>query len=60
MIGDFTFRDALSLAIGALSAYWGAHVAIKVEIARLDERLRALKDRVDSDHARLDKSLGRG
>lgn len=38
---------------GALASYYGAHTALKVEIARLEERLRALKESHDSDHQRL-------
>jgi hypothetical protein len=51
-----TFQDALPIVgviAGALGSYYGAHTALKVEIARLEERLRALKESHDSDHQRL-------
>lgn len=60
MISGFDFRDVLSIVIGGLCAYWGAYAAFKVEIARLDERLNALKERVDSDRVKLDKCIGGG
>lgn len=56
-IAGFELRDILTIALGAICAYWGAHTAIKVEIARLDERLNALKERVDSDRVKLDQCL---
>lgn len=45
--------ELISLLIGALSAYWGAHTAVKVELARMDERIKSMKENFDSDHARL-------
>ncbi len=51
-----SLSDALPIVgvvAGALGAYWGAHVAIRVDLARLEERLKALKESHDSDHARL-------
>jgi hypothetical protein len=41
------------MAVGAAASYWGAHMAIKVEIARIDERVKAMKEKLESDHARL-------
>lgn len=40
---------------GALGSYYGAHAALKVEIARLEEKYIALKEKLDSDHARLNE-----
>lgn len=40
---------------GGVAAYYAAREAIKVELARLDERVKALRDTVDSDHAKLDQ-----
>lgn len=55
--------DLLIATFGALAsglgAYWGAIMAIRVEIARLDERIRSLEKAQDSDHAKLDE-LARG
>lgn len=49
--------NVISLLIGALSAYYGAKQATAVAIARLEEQLKALKERVDSDHVRLDDHI---
>lgn len=52
-----TFDQAMpliALISGALAAYFGAYSAINVRLARLEEKHKALKERVDSDHARLD------
>lgn len=49
------FPLIISLAVGGLGAYYGAHTAFSVAIARLEERLSALSARVDSDHAKLDE-----
>jgi hypothetical protein len=43
----------IGMAVGAAASYWGAHMAIKVEIARIDERVKAMKEKLESDHARL-------
>lgn len=51
---DMLIAVAGSLA-SALGAYYGAIMAIRVEIARLDERIRALEKAQDSDHAKLDE-----
>ena len=40
---------------GGLAAYYAAGEAINVQLARLDERLKALQGAVDSDHAKLDE-----
>ncbi len=42
-------------AAGGVAAYYAAKEAISVMIARLDERLIALKDAFESDHAKLEK-----
>lgn len=52
-----TFEQILLIAAPVLSgasAYWGGMLSVRVEMARHDEQIRALKERVDSDHARLD------
>ena len=54
-----TETDALLTAIGGavsggLGAYYAAKEAISVSIARLEERVSALRKDVDSDHMRLD------
>lgn len=49
--------NVISLIVGALSAYYGAKQATAVAIARLEEQMKALKERVDSDHARLDEHI---
>jgi short-subunit dehydrogenase len=41
-------------AAGGLAAYYAAKEAINVMIARIDERLKALKETVESDHAKLE------
>lgn len=53
-----TLQDALPIVgviAGALGSYYGAHTALKVEIARLEEKYIALKEKLDSDHARLNE-----
>ncbi|TXH59253.1 MAG: hypothetical protein E6Q97_00240 [Desulfurellales bacterium] len=53
-----TLQDALPIVgviAGALGSYYGAHTALKVEIARLEERLTALKEAQKSDHQRLNE-----
>lgn len=49
------YLPVFTLIIGALSAYFGAQMALKVELARIQERLNALEKRQDSDHAQLDE-----
>lgn len=51
--------DALMTAVGGaaaggVGAYYAAKEAISVSIARLEERVSALRKDVDSDHMRLD------
>lgn len=43
----------IGMVAGAVASYWGAHTAMRVEIVRLEERLKALQDAHASDHARL-------
>ena len=40
---------------GGVAAYYAAREAINVSLARLDERVNALRETVNSDHAKLDQ-----
>lgn len=42
-------------AVGATAAYFGAKSAMLVQMARIEEQHAALKARVDSDHAELER-----
>ena len=44
---------------GPIGAYWGAVSAIKVEIAKLEQRMVSLEKAHDSDHAKLDSLYDR-
>lgn len=53
--GDIQGMLSLIAAIGGpIGAYWGAISAVRVELARMEERLGALQKAFDSDHASLD------
>lgn len=44
-----------ALVAGALAAYYGAQNAMKVSIARLEEKITAMERRQESDHDKLDE-----
>ena len=44
---------------GPIGAYWGAVSAIKVEIAKLEQRMNSLEKAQDSDHTKLDSLYDR-
>jgi len=44
---------------GPIGAYYGAISAIKVEIAKLEQRMVSLEKAHDSDHAKLDSLYDR-
>ena len=55
-----TFEQFLMIGSPILTgaaAYFGAIGAIRVEMARFDERLQALRRNFESDHAKLDEHL---
>lgn len=55
-----TFEQVIAIAspvLAAAGAYYGALNAIRVELARLDERMEALRRNFESDHGKLDDHL---
>lgn len=57
---NLSFDQLLQLVaaiLGPVGAYYGAMQAIRVELARLEEKMIALTARVESDHDRLEDHL---
>lgn len=57
---NLSFDQLLQLVaaiLGPVGAYYGAMQAIKVELARLEEKLIALSQRFQSDHDRLEDHI---
>lgn len=58
---NLSFDQLLQLVaaiLGPVGAYYGAMQAIKVELARLEEKMIALSARVESDHDKLETHVG--
>lgn len=51
------FFTIASPIIAGAGAYYGALGAIRIEMARFDERLQSLRRDYESDHAKLDEHL---